>query len=63
MGEPVATLEDLLRPGLRAVCIGINPSPVSVGRLRRSRSRDPWVPQVRPGIALSGLSGGGRSRR
>lgn len=30
MGEPVLTLEDLLRPGLRAVCVGINPSPVSV---------------------------------
>ncbi len=30
-GEPVETLADLLRPGLRAVCIGINPSPVSVG--------------------------------
>jgi TDG/mug DNA glycosylase family protein len=30
MGEAVETLEDLLRPGLRAVCVGINPSPVSV---------------------------------
>src|SRR5438132_6240762 len=30
MGERVETLEDLLRPGLRAVCIGINPSPKSV---------------------------------
>lgn len=30
MGEPVETLEDLLRPGLRAVCVGINPSLVSV---------------------------------
>ena len=30
MGEEVQTLEDLLRPGLRAVCVGINPSPVSV---------------------------------
>jgi ribosomal protein L21E len=29
-GEEVETLEDLLRPGLRAVCIGINPSLVSV---------------------------------
>jgi TDG/mug DNA glycosylase family protein len=29
-GEQVETLADLLRPGLRAVCIGINPSPVSV---------------------------------
>lgn len=30
MGTPVETLEDLLRPGLRAVCIGINPAPDSV---------------------------------
>jgi TDG/mug DNA glycosylase family protein len=30
MGETVVTLEDLLRPGLRAVVVGINPSPVSV---------------------------------
>jgi TDG/mug DNA glycosylase family protein len=31
MGQQVETLEDLLRPGLRAVCIGINPAPTSVG--------------------------------
>jgi TDG/mug DNA glycosylase family protein len=30
MGEPVETLADLLRPGLRAVIVGFNPSPVSV---------------------------------
>jgi TDG/mug DNA glycosylase family protein len=30
MGEPVVTLEDLLRPGLTIVCVGINPSRVSV---------------------------------
>jgi double-stranded uracil-DNA glycosylase len=30
MGNIIITLEDLLRPGLRAVCVGINPSPVSV---------------------------------
>jgi TDG/mug DNA glycosylase family protein len=30
MGERFESLADLLRPGLRAVCIGINPSPVSV---------------------------------
>ena len=30
LGETVETLEDLLRPGLRAVVIGINPSCVSV---------------------------------
>jgi TDG/mug DNA glycosylase family protein len=32
MGEEVLTLEDLLRPRLRALCVGINPSGVSVGR-------------------------------
>lgn len=30
MGEQVETLEDLLRPGLRAVCVGINPAQSSV---------------------------------
>jgi double-stranded uracil-DNA glycosylase len=30
MGERVETLEDLLRPGLRAVRVGINPAPRSV---------------------------------
>jgi TDG/mug DNA glycosylase family protein len=30
MGEELETLEDLLRPSLIAVCVGINPSPVSV---------------------------------
>ena len=30
MGEQVETLADLIRPGLIAVCVGINPSPVSV---------------------------------
>jgi TDG/mug DNA glycosylase family protein len=29
-GAEVETLEDLLRPGLRAVCVGINPAPMSV---------------------------------
>jgi TDG/mug DNA glycosylase family protein len=30
MEESIETLEDLLRPGLRAVCVGINPTPTSV---------------------------------
>jgi TDG/mug DNA glycosylase family protein len=30
MGEEVETLADLLRPGLRAVAVGINPTPTSV---------------------------------
>jgi TDG/mug DNA glycosylase family protein len=29
-GEQVETLEDLLRPGIRAIVVGINPAPVSV---------------------------------
>jgi TDG/mug DNA glycosylase family protein len=32
MGASVLTLEDLLRPGLRAVAIGINPAPISVAQ-------------------------------
>jgi double-stranded uracil-DNA glycosylase len=32
MGQTVLTLEDLLRPGLRAVAVGINPAPLSVAR-------------------------------
>lgn len=30
MGRTITTLEDLLRPDLRAVCVGINPAPTSV---------------------------------
>jgi hypothetical protein len=30
MRESIETLEDLLRPGLDAVCVGINPTPTSV---------------------------------
>jgi len=30
MGEDLTTLADLLRPGLRAVVVGVNPSPISV---------------------------------
>jgi len=30
MGNTVLTLEDLLRPGMRAVAVGINPAPISV---------------------------------
>ncbi len=30
MGQQIETLEDLLRPGLKAVCVGINPAPASV---------------------------------
>lgn len=30
MGQQITTLADLLRPGLRAVVIGVNPAPISV---------------------------------
>lgn len=61
MGEEVETLADLLRPGLRAVVVGINPSAVSVeaghyyqgtlGKLLWRRLRDAgWLPgDARPG--------------
>jgi TDG/mug DNA glycosylase family protein len=32
MGERIETLEDLLVPGLRAACVGINPSTVSLSK-------------------------------
>jgi TDG/mug DNA glycosylase family protein len=38
-GERIETLADLLRPGLRAVCVGINPSPVSVAAGHYYRGR------------------------
>jgi double-stranded uracil-DNA glycosylase len=39
MGTQVETLEDLLKDGLRAVCVGINPSPVSVAAGHYYQSR------------------------
>jgi TDG/mug DNA glycosylase family protein len=57
-GEEVETLRDLLKPGLRAVCVGINPSPVSVaaghyyqgrlGKLFFSRLREAGVISAAP---------------
>lgn len=49
MGEQVETLEDLLRPGLRAVCVGINPSPVSVaaGHYYQGRSGQRFFARLR----------------
>ena len=38
MGRETLTLADLLRPGLRAVVVGINPSPVSVAAGHYSRA-------------------------
>jgi TDG/mug DNA glycosylase family protein len=49
MGERVETLADLLRPGLRAVCVGINPSLVSVkaGHYYQGRSGQRFLARVR----------------
>jgi hypothetical protein len=65
MGEQVETLEDLLRPGLRAVCVGINPAPTSVAAVGSARAlaiSSSGIP--RPGLAGSGrrLRGGRRHR-
>ena len=38
MGRETLTLADLLRPGLRAVVVGINPSPVSVAAATTTRA-------------------------
>ncbi len=44
MSAPMKTLPDLLRPGLRAVCVGVNPSPPSVaaGYYFASRTNRFW---------------------
>jgi G:T/U-mismatch repair DNA glycosylase len=48
-GERVTTLDDPLRDGLRAVCIGINPSPVSVavGHYYQSRAGQRFFGRLR----------------
>jgi TDG/mug DNA glycosylase family protein len=55
MGEPVETLEDLLRPGLRAVCVGINPSRVSVaaGHYYQGRAGQRFFARLRLAGVLS----------
>jgi hypothetical protein len=65
MGHRVETLADLMRPGLRAVCVGINPSPVSVAaghyyqaRLGQAFFRDSGRPVCSP----LARRGGGRHR-
>ncbi len=40
MGGDIETLEDLLHPGLRAVCVGINPAEVSVAAGHYYQGRD-----------------------
>ena len=61
MGERVETLEDLLRPGLRAVVVGINPSCVSVdaGHYYQGRlGRRLWERLRRAGLVPSSPRGG-----
>jgi TDG/mug DNA glycosylase family protein len=49
MGERVETLADLLRPGLRAICVGINPSLVSVraGHYYQGRAGQRFLARLR----------------
>jgi TDG/mug DNA glycosylase family protein len=60
MGEEVETLADLLRPGLRAICIGINPSPVSVaaGHYYQGRLGQRFYSRLRSAGLLRDDSGG-----
>ncbi len=59
MGQEVETLEDLLRPGLRAVCVGINPSPVSVdaGHYYQGRLGQRFLARLRDAGLLPRASG------
>jgi TDG/mug DNA glycosylase family protein len=55
MGEAVETLADLLEPGLRAVCVGINPAPVSVraGHYYQSRLGQAFLARLKSARLLS----------
>lgn len=59
MGQSVETLEDLLRPGLRAVCVGINPSPTSVaaGHYYQGRLGQQFYARLRRAGLLPDTSG------
>ena len=61
MGEPVETLEDLLRPGLCAVCIGINPAPTSVaiGRYYQGRLGRRFFARLHEAGVVPGATGWG----
>ena len=60
MGEEIETLVDLLRPGLRAVCIGINPSLVSVeaGHYYKGQLGQRFYSRLRTAGVLPDTSGG-----
>lgn len=60
MGEQVTTLEDLLRLGLRAVCVGINPAPKSVeaGHYYQGRLGQRFLARLRTaGVLPTGFKG------
>ncbi len=60
MGEQVETLEDLLRADLRAICVGINPSPVSVeaGHYYQGRAGQRFFARLRAAGVLPAASEG-----
>jgi double-stranded uracil-DNA glycosylase len=59
MGHAIATLEDLLRPGLRVICVGINPAPTSVaaGHYYQGRLGQQFFARLRDGGLLPSSSG------
>jgi len=60
MSEEIETLADLLRPGLKAVVVGINPAPVSVAAAHYWQGRTGktlWRPLQRAGRMPEGWSG------
>jgi TDG/mug DNA glycosylase family protein len=59
-GTEVETLEDLLRPGLRAVVVGINPAPVSVaaGHYYQGRLGQVFFGRLRRAGVLTDTRGG-----
>ena len=59
-GEQIETLADLLRPSLKGVCVGINPSPVSVaaGHYYQGRlGKGFWARLRRAGLLDEAASG------
>lgn len=59
MGDRIDTLEDLLRPGLRSVCVGINPSLSSVraGHYYQGRLGQQFFARLRKAELLLSASG------
>lgn len=59
MGQKIVTLEDLLRPELRVLCIGINPALVSVqrGHYYQGQSGQRFLSRLRAAGLLPGYDG------